>query len=94
MRPQPYQMRLLDEHAELSSRIRKLGVYLNDPRFTGLAPKMRVLLLHQFDCMLEYSGILADRLEIEARTSPTIRRLLGGLAKQPVQKRRVAGRKS
>jgi hypothetical protein len=87
-------MRLLDEHAELSSRIRKLGDYLQDPRFMGLAPKMRVLLLRQFDVMLEYSGILADRLEIEAKTSPTIRRLLGGLAKQTAQKRRVAGRKA
>jgi hypothetical protein len=60
---EPYQDRVLNEKAELDSRLARLQAFLNRPTFNELAIDEQERLRRQAAVMQEYSEILAARIE-------------------------------
>lgn len=57
-----YQKRVLKEKAELDYKIEKLKEFVQGPVFQGIEEIERQRLLRQRDFMLNYSGVLAERI--------------------------------
>lgn len=60
---QPYQQRVIDEKAELDSKLEKLIIFINGPTYTTLEQDEKVRLTRQGDVMREYSDILHERIK-------------------------------
>lgn len=58
----PYQQRVVDEKRELDTKIDALYLFLGTNMYSSLPSKERVLLNNQFNHMVSYSGILAERI--------------------------------
>ncbi|CDG21051.1 conserved protein of unknown function [Xenorhabdus poinarii G6] len=59
---QPYQQRVIDELAELDSKIEKLSDFIGGAIYNGLDETDRVLLAMQLSAMKGYSEILHKRV--------------------------------
>lgn len=59
---EPFEQRLINEHAELEDRLNKLDKFIGTPTFDGLEPSEKSLLLAQKACMTGYYGVLTVRL--------------------------------
>jgi len=59
---QPHQQRVVDEYAELDSRLAKLISFFDTPLFSGLADADKELLVSQGEAMQQYSTILLKRI--------------------------------
>lgn len=58
-----YQLRVIDEKAELDAKIAKLKLFIYAATFESLDSSDKALLKDQFNVMTKYSNILADRIE-------------------------------
>ena len=60
----PHQQRVVDEHAELLERLRKLRAFIGDAKgpFRQLDDAERHRLMHQEDVMTELATVLAERV--------------------------------
>ena len=65
---EPYQQRMLDEHAELSDRISKLEAFTGTEAFEQLPELERCLLNHQLIAMHSYAGILRHRIRLWSKS--------------------------
>lgn len=61
---QPYQQRVVDEKAELDTKITALNNFIPTQNFTSLDSDNKTLLVTQLNTMREYSNILADRISL------------------------------
>lgn len=59
---EPFEQRLINEHAELEDRLNKLDKFLSTPTFDGLELTEKSLLLAQKACMTGYYEVLTVRL--------------------------------
>ena len=61
---QPHQQRVVDEHADLLERLRKLRAFIGDEKglFRQLDDAERHRLMHQEDVMTELATVLAERI--------------------------------
>jgi len=57
-----YQQRVIDELAELQTKVNKLAAFVLMPTFDNLASVDRHLLVTQLDAMRAYGNILALRI--------------------------------
>lgn len=58
----PYQERAVAERSDLDSKIEKLRAFVQTPAFNSLAIEEQERMKRQFAVMLEYSGILRERI--------------------------------
>ena len=65
---EPYQQRMLDEHAELSDRISKLEAFTGTEMFEQIPELERCLLNHQLIAMHSYAGILRHRIRLWSKS--------------------------
>lgn len=59
---QPHQQRVVDEKAELDSKLEKLNTFLGGTFYEGLPEAERLRLARQGCVMKDYSDILSDRI--------------------------------
>jgi hypothetical protein len=59
---QPHQQRVVDEKAELDSKLEKLRAFLPSPIFAKLDEDERKRLFTQANIMSDYSEILGERI--------------------------------
>ena len=59
---QPHQQRVVDEHAELETRLDKLAEFTATPTFEALPDAEQERLLRQSGIMIQYSDVLAERI--------------------------------
>lgn len=57
-----YQLRVIDEKAELDTKIRALHTFINGPLFNNLPEAEIDRLMRQDLAMIEYSGVLGERI--------------------------------
>jgi hypothetical protein len=86
MKRGPYQIRLLEEYAQLQGRIQKLTAFIQDGHILGVDKTKRKLLYKQHSLILTYSGILAERLSIEAKKYPEMLPFLDTQARNAIRK--------
>jgi radical SAM superfamily enzyme YgiQ (UPF0313 family) len=61
---QPHQERVVAELKELTEKRRKLGLFIADNAMFGALPREeRVRLRRQFDIMIQYEGVLQERID-------------------------------
>ena len=65
-----YQQRVVDEQKELHDRRAKLGVFIRSEKFNGLPKVEQELLTRQLGAMVEYEGILDDRIDLFPKVAP------------------------
>ena len=58
----PHQERVVVEKHELDAKIKKLGAFRSGHWFASLPADERERLVRQHSCMVEYSGILGERI--------------------------------
>lgn len=60
----PHQQRVLDEKAELDSKLEKLSAFISSEKFTSIVSDAaeRERLVCQKEAMRDYSGILGERI--------------------------------
>lgn len=60
----PHQQRVLDEKAELDSKLEKLSAFISSDKFTSIVSDAaeRERLVCQEETMRDYSGILGERI--------------------------------
>lgn len=56
-----WQQRVIDEHTELVAKMDKLLSFLSTQQYAGLSVKDRELLVRQWNAMMGYAMILAER---------------------------------
>lgn len=61
---QPHQQRVIDEHAELDAKRKKLGEFFSTTVFKGLPEVEQGLLRAQFNAMNRYAAILSARIAL------------------------------
>lgn len=59
---QPHQIRVIEEQAELATRLEKLNAFLPTPVFANLDPTDKFLLKKQAEVMQTLSDILVQRI--------------------------------
>jgi hypothetical protein len=59
---QPHQQRVVDEKAELDSKLDKLKAFTQTPIYAGLDQFERERLSRQQGIMYDYSGVLGERI--------------------------------
>jgi len=59
----PHQQRVVDEKAELDTRLSKLTDFMETAKFDGLGERDRLLMVRQKSCMLDYSRVLGERID-------------------------------
>lgn len=59
----PHQQRVLTERDELDAKLIKLETFLNTPLFDDLDEAEQGRLNRQYQAMLDYSTVLAERIE-------------------------------
>lgn len=57
-----YQLRVIQEKAELDDKIQRLSAFFTSPSYASLAQREKELLQEQKVAMQRYSGVLRDRL--------------------------------
>jgi hypothetical protein len=59
---QPHQARVVEERADLTTKIHKLDMFFGTPIFASLAEMEQVRLKRQHSAMQTYSEILGERI--------------------------------
>ena len=59
---QPHQQRVVDEKAELDSKLEKLNTFIGGTFYEGLPEAERIRLAKQAGAMKDYSDILSERI--------------------------------
>ena len=57
-----YQQRVVDEKTELDGKIERLNSFFSNPKFRELPPDEQDRMTRQCQAMIEYTGILAERI--------------------------------
>ena len=60
----PHQQRVIGEKVQLDDKIGKLSAFFDTDLFKGLPAKENELLTAQLGAMIEYSGLLAERIAL------------------------------
>jgi hypothetical protein len=60
----PHQQRVIGEKVQLDDKIGKLSAFFDTDLFKGLPAKENELLTAQLGAMVEYSGLLAERISL------------------------------
>lgn len=61
----PHELRLAQEHARTSARLRNLRIFINDAsRFSLLDPQQQSLMRQQAEVLVDYVDILRQRLTL------------------------------
>ena len=58
----PHQQRVVDEKRELNEKIEKLATFREGGVFASLPDAEQERMIRQHSCMVEYSGILGERI--------------------------------
>lgn len=61
---QPHEQRVIDEYTELGVKVDKLDKFFDSAIYDSLTSEEAVLLRKQFNYMVGYLGILADRIKL------------------------------
>jgi len=61
--PKPFQLRVLNEKAELDEKLAALHVFINGDMFRGLSPEEQEDMLLQTKHMRDYSNTLGRRIK-------------------------------
>ena len=69
---EPWQQRVIDEHAELDKKIGALAAFLAGERFSTLPSAEKARLTHQLSAMQEYRSILSERIAAWDEPAPIV----------------------